>query len=43
MIGWYMGNKNKRRITKSDEQIKDNEWTINNHDSILKQIDGHRE
>lgn len=32
-----------RRITKSDEQMKDNEWAINNRDSILKQIDEHRE
>lgn len=43
MIGWCIGHKNKRRITKSDGQIKDNEWTINNRDSILKQIDKHRE
>lgn len=38
-----MGHKNIRRITKSDEQVKDNEWTINNRDSILKQGYGHRE
>lgn len=38
-----MGHKNIRRITKSGEQMKDNEWTINNHDGILKQIDEHRE
>lgn len=37
MSGWCMGHKNKRRITKSDKQMKDNEWAINNRDSILKQ------
>ena len=43
MIGRCMGHKNIRRITKSGGQIKDNEWAINNRDSILKQIDEHRE
>lgn len=43
MIGWCIGHKNIRRITKNDEQMKDNEWTINNHDDILKQIYEHRE
>lgn len=38
-----MGHKNMRRITKSDEQMKDNEWAINNRDSILKQIYEHRD
>lgn len=37
MSGVYIGHKNIRRITKSDEQVKDNGWAINNHDSILKQ------
>lgn len=43
MIGVYIGHKNKRRITKTDKQMKDNKQTVDKSKSILKQIDEHKD